>query len=1082
MSEYRYEDDASAYPAPAGHAEAPDPGHRLIRASAGSGKTYQLTEHFLGLLRRGAAVDEVLATTFTRKAAGEILGRLIGRLADGDETALLAEVTRKLHRVGVATIDGFFHRLGQGFRFELDLPLDPRLIAEDSPEARQLRAEAIEAVLHAASADDAAFGALLALLRRLHHDASARSVTRAIDDIVTTHAAVYRAAPDRAAWTPLHVKGLLTARELADLVERWMALGDAMPETRTGKPRSLWVKSWEHAAACAQRQDWDGLVSKGVVAKVYADETVFDRTEIPPDWLDVATRWCGHVRGVVLERIARQTAATHELMQRFTAEYERLRAGRGVMLFSDMAHRLAGGAFAGRGVDTDAALAEVYFRLDAAVTHLLLDEFQDTSLDQWQVLSPFVDEIGGTGDGSRSLLVVGDTKQAIYGWRGGCAELFDRVKYHAPLLETRTLAKSYRSSPTVLSVVNRVFGGVAGCDTLNPDKYPEDGAAAAAWAQGFEPHAAQHTALPGYVRLSASPPGSTDDDAAADEAAPATSHERHAAQTIAALYDRFQRAGHGDVASGDVASGDVASGDVASGGGGWTMGVLTRSNRAVYRLLYELRRLGLPASGEGGNPISDHPAVAAVLSALQMADHPGDTASAFHTLNSPVGTLLNMQALGDAAGVARAVRRELLEHGYAATLARWTRALAGDCDAAGLEKLGQLVTLAEGYDASAQGDAGAVLRPLRFVDHVEGARVEASTPAVIRVMTIHRSKGLEFDAVVLPELDGAFNNRFDVLVDRPDPTGPIEGVFRGVNEANRSAAPVLGEAYRQRRTRQRQEDLCTLYVAMTRARQGLYLLVKPAVNTEGKPRRVGQCFAGILRDTLGDPDAGPLAWGDEAWMAHDTDEDVTATAAVAAATPPEEAAGEAATRVVFDHPLRRMRPTVSPSSLHGGGRVRVADLLSRAPSAAQRRGDAVHAALETVAYVDEVGDMPMADGLGELLRRPAVRAALSRRFGEREVLWRERGFVVPDGGRVLRGVFDRVAVEQTGEGRATAAHLIDFKSDRVDAGGEALAGRVAAYRPQLAAYRRALCLMLGLPAEAVTAELVFTGPGVSVAV
>ena len=57
--------------------------HRLIRASAGSGKTYQLTRHYLELLRRGAGVDSILATTFTRKAAGEILGRLVRVLLEG---------------------------------------------------------------------------------------------------------------------------------------------------------------------------------------------------------------------------------------------------------------------------------------------------------------------------------------------------------------------------------------------------------------------------------------------------------------------------------------------------------------------------------------------------------------------------------------------------------------------------------------------------------------------------------------------------------------------------------------------------------------------------------------------------------------------------------------------------------------------------------------------------------------------------------------------------------------------------------------------------------------------------------------
>ena len=76
---------------------------KLLRASAGTGKTYRLTGHYLELLRRGAPADTILATTFTRKAAGEIFGRVLSRLADTADTdpdarRLLLELCRTLHR------------------------------------------------------------------------------------------------------------------------------------------------------------------------------------------------------------------------------------------------------------------------------------------------------------------------------------------------------------------------------------------------------------------------------------------------------------------------------------------------------------------------------------------------------------------------------------------------------------------------------------------------------------------------------------------------------------------------------------------------------------------------------------------------------------------------------------------------------------------------------------------------------------------------------------------------------------------------------------------------------------------------
>lgn len=1070
-----------------------DPSQLLIRASAGAGKTYRLTHHYLDLLRHGASVESILATTFTRKAAGEILGRLVRTLCDEAEAgvaasaqlkssaALLDEVAGNLHRVGVATIDGFFHRLGNGFRFELDLPLEPRLIEEGSAEAAALRAESIEAVLFEAATDDQAFGALLDLLRRLHHDSAARSVTRAIDDIVVTHAGVFREAPWEEVWTTLRPEGLLDRAGIEQATERWIGLEAYLPTTKAGKPRSHWVNSWRRTLECVQQQDWDGLVASGLLAKVFVGEEMFDRTPIDGDWLDVSQAWCMHARAVLLERIARQTAATHELMRRFSVVYEQLRAQRGVMLYSDMAHRLAGGLFAGRTVSDEQALAEIYFRLDAAVTHLLLDEFQDTSLDQWQVLSPFVDEIGATGDGTRSLFVVGDTKQAIYAWRGGCVELFDSVEHHAPLIERESLAKSYRSSQTVLDVVNDVFSDLASCNTLNHAKHPEDADAAAAWSAGFDRHEAAHADLSGFVSFESSPVAAepTADDAddgmpdSPDAAfAPADSHEAFVAQRIGELHRQLNAPGSAPGSASGGASGGAP-------GPRRTIGVLTRGNKMVNRLLYELRRAGLPASGEGGNPIADTPAVAAAISAVRLSDHPGDTAAAFHVLNSPIGEVLGMASRRDAGRVALNIREAVLRDGWAATVAHWVAALAPACDAAGLAKLSKLVELAEQYESSNITASAQALRGAVFAEFIEGAKVEEPSASPIRVMTIHRSKGLEFDAVVLPELDGRFNNNFEVLIDRPDPTGPVEGVFRGVKEANRSIDPALVRAYTRQRARQRQEDLCTLYVAMTRAKRGLHLIAKPAIKPDGKPRSVGLCFAGILRDTLGDPDGGPITRGDADWVGPDL-APITGSGEVTA-----DALTPAVLSVKLDHkrPARRMRPTVSPSQLHGPGKVSVDELLSFESRDARQRGTDLHALLERVDYLD--GERPPDEslpGLRTIFGHAQVRRAFTRRYGEPERLWAERSFVVPDGKRLLKGKFDRVVFAVDESGRATAAHLIDFKTDRVAAGSVLLTQRVEQYRAQIEAYRRALSLMLKLDEPSITAELLFTSPGVSIAV
>jgi len=103
----------------------------------------------------------------------------------------------------------------------------------------------------------------------------------------------------------------------------------------------------------------------------------------------------------------------------------------------------------------------LYFRLDSKINHILIDEFQDTSITQWEIFNPLVDEIaGGIGRKDfRSFFYVGDVKQAIYRFRGGQKELFDLVaKRYAPFgLETEELNVNYRSAKKIVEFVNEKF-------------------------------------------------------------------------------------------------------------------------------------------------------------------------------------------------------------------------------------------------------------------------------------------------------------------------------------------------------------------------------------------------------------------------------------------------------------------------------------------------------------------------------------------------------------------------------------------------------------------------------------------------
>ena len=263
-------------------------------------------------------------------------------------------------------------------------------------------------------------------------------------------------------------------------------------------------------------------------------------------------------------------------------------------------------------------------------------------------------------------------------------------------------------------------------------------------------------------------------------------------------------------------------------------------------MIYELRKLDVPASEEGGNPLTDSAAVNVVLSLLRIADHPGDTVARFHVAHSPLGAAVGLEDYRDDAAARRVslqVRQSLVQHGYGATIQGWTQSLAGHCSRRELSRLEQLVEKAYAYNATA------TLRTDEFVAFVELTRVADPIPADVRVMTIHQAKGLQFDIVVLPELDGDVVGQSDpVVTHRGDCTLPVDCVCRYASANIQQLLPAsFQQMFEAATDRAVTESLCVLYVAVTRAIHALYAIVPPSAGSE---KNVPRTHAGLLRAAL----------------------------------------------------------------------------------------------------------------------------------------------------------------------------------------------------------------------------------------
>ena len=573
---------------------------------------------------------------------------------------MLREMVRHLHRLRVSTLDSFFVQIAQSFSLELGLP--PGWVIAEEIADQALRGEAVRSVLRSESTQD-----VVRLMHLLTKGEAARSVSEQIAALVSALYGIYVEAPAEA-WRSLPRQKQLGPTELLAAID---ALG------RVPLPQGVrYQNARAQDLANADGGDWEAFLGKGLGAKVFDGTELFYGNPIPAEILAVYRPLVQHAKAAILARIADQTEATRELLERFDSAYQRLKTSERSLRFEDVTRRLSEAAVADR-------LNEVVYRLDGQVAHLLLDEFQDTSAQQWRVLRPFAQRVI-CGGADRTFFCVGDVKQAIYGWRGGVAEIFEALDDEFGGLASQALNQSFRSSRVVIDCVNKVFEGIAHNPVLQ--KCP---AAAQKWSLRFAPHTTAKD-LPGYCRMVAAPQ-------AGDNEEQWVATLRYAAEEVARLHAQAP---------------------------GLVIGVLVRRNVAVARLIFELRRLGVDASEEGGNPLTDSPAVQVLLSLLTLADHPGDTTARFHVAASPLARHVGLTDHADSPAawrLAETTRRRLMVEGYGPVLDGWSKQLAAVCDRRDVSRLEQLVEMAYSYEDRA------TTRPGDFVDLVRQQKVEDPT-------------------------------------------------------------------------------------------------------------------------------------------------------------------------------------------------------------------------------------------------------------------------------------------------------------------------------------------------------------------
>ena len=1063
-------------------------GHKAIMASAGSGKTFQLANRYVGLLARGVEPDRICALTFSRKAAGEIFDSIIKTLVDaaaGEKQArttgvfigcpglaaadfrrILREFLSRMQAAHTGTLDSFIIGVIRAFPAELGVPFEFGIMNNEGAEALAMRDAIMRAIFSGAGvARDERAGFLQAFKLAVAGE-NAKTMRTQLDDFVSSYRRLYQLAPDKKRWGDIKsiwpggcawMRGNHDARAAADILRGTIPDVAGDPRARTAFLKIV-DGLGEYSLLSRRASIPGGALFAALIPVVMGggqDGSLTYNRKVYT--LDHATMKAFrtlvfNLFKVEYERALARTAGIVAVLELFERHYDRMMRQAGVLTFDDAQYLLtahnamSGGALLSRRVGEERRLY-IDYRLDSKLDHWLIDEFQDTSDLQWAVLSNLIDEIIQDQSGARSFFCVGDIKQAIYGWRGGNPRLFRRViAAYTGEMEVEPLSRSFRSCQAIIDTVNATF------DNCDEESIPAP--ARAAWQAIWQPHAIAAGKVPAHGYATLVEATSSGDDAA-DESVMAC---------IAGIVREI----------------DPIARRISAA-------ILVRRNETGAEIANYLRRNcpGIPVSLENSTVLADNPVVALIMAMAQLATHPGDTLAWRHLQMSPLGGWLADRGW-DRARAADELATQIGRDGYRAFTVFWGARLddAQGLDSFGRQRLSQLAEMAAHFDIEHTCDTAL------FIERVANTMLdESDETSMVRIMTIHKAKGLGFDAVILPDLDDVRHpmNRgdfSDMVVHRDPATEAIEWLVQPPPKVLAEHDEVFREAIALDDADAAVDALCVLYVAMTRAKRALYMV-------SGKAPTDALSMATFLKHRLGGARA-PGTCGDVAvdvLHEHGQREWYGDCPRVARSEPdgvpriPPGFAGRAGRRAA----LVKVEPSRQEQLHRTGGwffEFEHGDVLEF--------GIAIHDLFRRVAWVD---DIPPADiiraweavsGCDPRVRREvigqfraalnaeAVRAALRQPAAPAE-LWREKSFDVILDDEWVSGVFDRVVIERDDRGRVSRAVVQDFKSNRVT-GGTDMARTADNYRPQMALYRRVLARILAVPIGRIDAELIFTAP------
>ena len=1112
-----------------GALQAADPvRNATVHASAGTGKTWLLVTRIIRLLLHGARPDSILAVTFTRKAAAEMQQRVTERLrelmaADGtrlDElllqcgvtpTGALREHARRLYEINLfnpyslraTTFHAFCQELLQRFPMEADV-MPGFEIAESTG---LLEREAWDALFAEATlAPDSRVARALDLL--IEH----------CNGLPNTRAALLSFLGHRSDWWA-HRQGKsdpvgFAAGKLAQLLAV-----DLQDDPLDGFPNDLLRARLRQFAGLLERNKTAtntghaGRLATALAtpleaaAFLEAITPVFFKTSGVPRERTASAAQCkrlgeqDEMRFIALdaqltgELLALQDRrARHNTLRtchawytagvRLLEHFQRIKQEQRLLDFADLEWKAC------ELLNQGEHASWVQYKLDTRIDHMLVDEFQDTNPTQWRLLLPLLEELAaGDSERRRTVFLVGDEKQSIYGFRranpallGAAAHwLEDRLgAEHFPLDASR------RSARAIMDCVNAVFGSAP----LNQRLC------------GFNPHSTHHPDMHGSVEVLPLVTGSREDAGPANATAGLRNPLETPRNSVAdpchyqegtLIATRIQELiGNGTIVVRDGTRRTATYGDIM-------LLLRARTHAAAYEKA--LRDAGIPYLSAGKGVLLDNLEIRDLEALLNLLIAPYDNLALAQVLRSPLfglttealtalarlqtGTWYERLAtfaatdspLGAAYQWLESWRRlagqipvhDLLDRIYhqAEVIPRYEAAFPAPLTARVRANLTRFIELALEVDNGRYPSLPRFLEQLGRLRQAEQDQPEEGAPQDtesdrVRLLTIHGAKGLEAPVVFLADTAATITARssYQALVDWPVTRDRPEHFLLTARKSDQdSASRELLEKQQQESLR---EDANLLYVAITRARQYLYISGSVAETT----RAAG--WYGLISKAL-------QHWQhtETGSLVHATGTPVSAAVAAPAAGTAPVADARLAEPLEVTPAFRQIAPSYTVQ----------ADATADGDPDGRERGIAIHYMLDQLARRSVTATDAVPASVARTLNRAIDDNNLQAWWQEALKTYRSPGCAhlfdptqydkalneVPvqylEGEHMVYGIIDRVVVA------ADCVWVIDYKTHR-SASTDTLASLTSGYREQMSLYAHGVRLLW--PRRVIKPCLLFT--------